>query len=66
MHLGGGVAFVGVISIGHSSPFMGKKFQVQDRHRWTTLLRGRNCEEGRHMALIFILYNILEQNSFNI
>ena len=50
-----GVAFVGVISTGHGSPFMGKTFHVQDRHRWITLIRGRNCEEGRHVALIFIL-----------
>ena len=27
-------------------------FHVQERHRWTTLIRGRNCEERRHVALL--------------
>ena len=30
----------------------GKTFQVQGVHRWMTLIRGRNCEEGQHVALI--------------
>ena len=30
----------------------GKTFQVQGVHRWTTLIRARNCEEGQHVALI--------------
>ena len=30
----------------------GKIFQVQDVHRWAALIRGRNCEEGQHVALI--------------
>ena len=30
----------------------GKTFQVQGVHRWTTLIRGCNCEEGQHVALI--------------
>ena len=39
-------------STGHDSPFMGQPFQVQGLHRWTTLKRGCDCEEGRHVALI--------------
>ena len=27
-------------------------FQVQDRHRRTTLIQGHNCEKGRHVALL--------------
>ena len=30
-------------------------FQVQDRNRWTALQRGRDIEEGRHVALIEFL-----------
>ena len=30
----------------------GKTFYVQGVHRWTTLIRGHNCEEGQHLALI--------------
>ena len=29
-----------------------KTFYVPDKHRWTALIRGRNCEEGRHVALL--------------
>ena len=49
------VAFVGVISSGRGSPFMGKTFKVQDKHLWAALIQGRNCEEGQYVALIFIL-----------
>ena len=31
---------------------MGQPFQVQSLHRWMALRRGRECEEGRHVALI--------------
>ena len=31
---------------------MRQPFQVQGLHRWTVLRRGRDCEEGRHVALI--------------
>ena len=44
-----------VFSTRRGSPFMGKIFRVQDKHRWTVLIRGRNYEEGQHVALIFIL-----------
>ena len=47
-----GVALVGVILTGHCSPHCGTPFQVQGLHRWTALKRGRDCEEGRHVALI--------------
>ena len=25
---------------------------MHDRHRWTALIRGLSCEEGRHVALL--------------
>ena len=37
---------------------------VQGVHRWTTLSRGRDCEEGRHVALInHFCKKCLEQTS---
>ena len=47
-----GVALIGVILTRHCSSHRGTPFQVQGLHRWTTLRRGRDCEEGRHVALI--------------
>ena len=46
------VALVGVILTRHCSPCRGTPFQVQGLHRWTTLRRGHDCEEGRHVVLI--------------
>ena len=46
-----GVAFVGVYSTGHGSPFLGKTFQVQGVHWWMALIRGHNSEESRVVAL---------------
>ena len=36
-------------------PVKGPPFQVQDRYRQTTLLRGRDYEAGRTVALILVL-----------
>ena len=36
-------------------PVVGPHFQVQDRYRQTTLLRGRDDEAGRTVALILVL-----------
>ena len=36
-------------------PVVGPPFQVQDRYRQTTLLRGRDYEAGRTVALILVL-----------
>ena len=47
-----GVALVRVILTRHCSPRRGTSFQVPGLHRWTTLRRGRDPEEGRHVALI--------------
>ena len=47
-------------------PVMGPPFQVQDMCRLTTLLRGQHYEAGRIVALIYVLYIILEHVSFNI
>ena len=41
----------------------GKTFQVQDVHQWTALIRGRNCEEGQHVALIDPFCKIVEQSN---
>ena len=50
--------------MGFAHPVVGSPFQV---HEKTTLLRGREYEEGQVVALriIFVKY-ILEQSSFNI
>ena len=53
-----GVALVGIILTGHCSPRRGILFQVQGLHRWMTLRRGRDCEEGRHVALIIFFVKI--------
>ena len=47
-----GVTIVKVILIRHCSPHRGIPFPMQGLHRWTTLRQGRDCEEGRHVALI--------------
>ena len=57
-----GVTFLGISLLGVAHPIW-ETFQVHDRHRWTTLIQGHNCEESRIVALIIILYNILEQIS---
>ena len=36
-------------------PVMGPPFQVQDRYRQTVLLRGRDYEASRTVALILVL-----------
>ena len=36
-------------------PVVGPPFQVQDRYRKTALLRGRDYEAGRAVALILVL-----------
>ena len=36
-------------------PVVGPPFQIQDRYRQTTLLRGRDYEAGRTVALILVL-----------
>ena len=36
-------------------PVVGPPFQVQDRYRQTTLLRGQDDEAGRTVALILVL-----------
>ena len=45
---------------------MGPPFQVQDMCRQVVLLRGQHHEAGRIVALIHVLYIILEHVSFNI
>ena len=45
---------------------VGPPFQVQNMCRQTVLLRGQHYEVGRTMALIHVLYIILEHVSFNI
>ena len=47
-----GVAFVGNILYWAWLTLYGKTFQVQGVHRWKTLFRGHNYEEGQHVALI--------------
>ena len=47
-------------------PVMGPPFQVQDMCRQTVLLRGQHHEAGWIVALIHVLYIILEHVSFNI
>ena len=45
---------------------MGPPFQVQDMCMQMVLLRGQDYEAGRIVALIHVLYIILEHISFNI
>ena len=40
------------------SPRHGTPFQVQGVYRETTLLRGRDCEGGQHVALSNIFVNV--------
>ena len=46
------VALVGGILYWAWLTLYGITFQVQGVHWWTGLSRGRDCEEGRHVALI--------------
>ena len=46
------VASVGIILYLAWLTLYGITFQVRDMYRWTTLIRGRNCEESRTMAFI--------------
>ena len=46
-------------------PVMGPRFQVQDMCRQTMFLRGQHHEASRIVALIHVLYIILEHVSFN-
>ena len=45
---------------------MGPPFQVQDMCKQAVLLRGQHHEAGQIVALIHVLYIILEHVSFNI
>ena len=56
-----GVASVGIFSTGRDSPFMEKIFQVQDRHWWMALIRGRSSTESRHMAFIILFVKFVER-----
>ena len=52
--------------LGVSSPRRGTPFQVQDMCRQTVHLKCQHYEAGRIVALIHVLYIILEHVSFNI
>ena len=41
--------------LGIAHPVVGSSFQVHDMYRLTTLLRGRDYEAGRIVALIHVL-----------
>ena len=45
------VGLIGEFSTGHCSPRRRTPFQVQGVYGETALLRGRDCEGDRHMAL---------------
>ena len=47
-----GVASIGNILYQACLALYRKTFKVQGVHRWMVLIRGRNCEEGQHVALI--------------
>ena len=47
-----GVALVGCILYWAWLTLYGTSFQVQGVYWWTTLSRGRDCEEGRHVVMI--------------
>ena len=47
-----GVASIGNILYWVWLTLYGKTFQVRGVNQWTTLIRGRNCEESQHVALI--------------
>ena len=59
-----GVAFVEDFLARRISPFMGQPFQVQGRHQWTALRRGRDWEKGGHVALVnlFVKRKVLGTN----
>ena len=44
-----------IFLLGIAHPVMGPPFQVQGVYRETALRRGRDCEEGRHVALTILL-----------
>ena len=71
VHFRWGVAFVGEFSTRHCSPLRGTPFQVQEVYWETVLLRGRDYEGGRHVALsnIFVKVFCIKQfykNSFGL
>ena len=71
VHFSWGVAFVGEFSTRHCSPRRETPFQVQGVYGETVLLRGRDCEGGRHVALsnIFVKVFCIKQfykNSFGL
>ena len=63
VHLDEGVASIGNILYWARLTLYGKTFQVQSVHRWTGLIRDRNCEEDQHVALINLFEKTLEQSS---
>ena len=52
------VALVGGILYWVWLTLYGKTFQVQGLRRWTELIQGRNCEEGRRVALISLFVKL--------
>ena len=58
-----GVALIGNILYWAWLTLYGKTFQVQDVHQWMSLIRGYNCEEGQHVALINPFCKIVEQSN---
>ena len=44
--------------LGIAHPVVGPPFQVQGVYRETALQRGRDCEEGRHVALTILLQKV--------
>ena len=40
-----------IFLLGIAHPFVGPPFQVQGVYKETALRRGRDCEEGQHVAL---------------
>ena len=58
-----GVASIGNILYWAWLTLYGKTFQVLGEHRWTTLIRGCNCEEDQHVALINPFCKTVEQSS---
>ena len=58
MHFRWGVTFVGEFSTRHCLPRRGTPFQVHGVNRETVLLRGRDYEGGRHVALSNIFVTV--------
>ena len=58
VHFGWGVAIIGEFSTRHCLPRRGTPFQVQGVYGETTLLRDRDCEGGRHVALSNIFLKV--------